>query len=1113
MLTTKNKTSTKVDVRTREDWNVKIARFFLSNSRITLLTFIIFTLLGAVSFFGLKTTGFPNPELKFAIIRTIYPQASAQTVLEQVTSPIETAIKSVQGIERYTSNSADSVSLVTVTIESKAKTDDVINKISTAIATAKLPTEVEKPIVQVPSVGGPDLIFTIFGDTPSKTYATQEAFLTKAKEIEQTNNVEVLNQITKVIEIAYNADELAQKGWTEQDLTNAISNSNQTLPVALNQLVDGKKVNIVTNVSARSVEDIKNITLKKQISPQSPAQENRIGEIAEVSEAYRQSRETVTGIRLEENTLIDQTITLNIKAKEGTDLGKYYKELHQKIKDIADTQIAEEAKVIKKEKPVILVENYSVNTQNQEQVAEIITGLIGGPFKIDNQILAQIGWIFGALQLVFLVMLVFVSWRAALIASISIPLSLLASMIYLYFTGNSLNTLVLFSLVLVIGLVVDPALVVLEAIQRKIDSGLKGKDAALEAVRDIGPGLFAATLTNAVVFIPLAIVSGTLGQIFSYIPTTILPALVGAYFIPLIFLTFIGASFLKRAKGKTDDEEKNLWPFAQWLIRLNTNILRSSAWLRLSIIVLITALSIFITGSLVGSGKITFTQFAASSDAQFLSLSITTPNNLTKLEKNTAYAETFNKVFKNENVVSIFPIQNQYLVTLKTKADGRSVKADSIAKSINNELQFLKPITDAKVEALQNGPPAGDYQVQLAVKTNSFEKGSATSEVLTQIIKSACVNDKREFLFENCENKSKVVEKTLDGYADFSQTTLKILLDANKLKEKGLTADSIPGALLVGGQLRNGFPSESTSPITTITKVDGTTIDVFIKKTNSPITTEENLRSYSLRNTRGEIIKLSDVSTIQQTVAQTAIGRVDGQTLTRYQIALKKEYSDQGTAARFETALLSYLKEGGKEKIEKNGIAAQDITTFTAGGTAEFAKSFSELGLALLLAIVIVYAILCIFMRSFSLPIVVLYTIPITFIGIFPALAAFTNGQFGFLEIIGLIILVGLVINAAIFLIDAARQKEEKGIDEKTAIALASGLRLRPVLLTKFTAIASLSPLIVTSEFYRNLALVIVSGIIVSGFLSLITTPILYIAFRRMSSYIKNIFRKRNKNA
>lgn len=1092
----------------KEDWNTRITRFFLENTRITIMALIAFLLVGIIAFTNLRTTGFPNPELKFALIRTVYPQASAQTVLEQVTTPLENAVKGVEGVEQFTSTSSDNFSLISITIAVNAQTNDVINKLNTAVSAVSLPTGVEKPVVQQPNIGGPDFVYTLFGDTIGQAYDAQETFEREVGAIESTNEIAFQNKIERVIEVSYTTDQLGRAGLNEQALETAIKNANQTIPVALNQLIDGQQVNILAGVSARSVEDIQNIRILQQTNLQLPPREVRLGDVVTISETFRQGDESLSGQRLTSGSLVTQAVTVNLKVKADTDQTRYSQDLEEKFKSLPATQVVKETEVANKTQPVLLIENYSTNTQNQEQVAEIVQGLIGGAFKVDNWFLANVGWIFGALQLVFLVMLVFVSWRAAIIASVSIPLSILVSMIYLYITGNSLNTLVLFSLVLVIGLVVDPALVVLEAIQRKIDAGLKGTRAALEAVKDIGPGLFAATLTNGIVFIPLAVVSGTLGQIFAYIPATILPALVGSYFVPLIFLTFLGAVLLRRAKNKTEDEQKNLWPFAKWLIALNTRILNSNAWLRLGIIVLVTGLSVGITALLIGGGNIKFTQFASASDSAYLQLSVTTPNNLSETQKNTALADAFKTVLNNQHTISIYPLQGEYLINLTPKSERPNKKANAIAKDLNTELEKLRPRIDAKTAVLSNGPPAGDYQVQLSIKTNDFANGSATARTLTEIVTNACINNKRQFLFENCGNNTKVVDKVLDGYADFSKTSYKVVFDTQKLQQNGLAVESVPPAILAGSQLRSGFPTETTEPVTTLTKVDGSTIEVFLNNTNTPLSTRSSLENFQLQSPRGTQISLKDVAVIEETVAQTSIGRVDGETLTRYQIGLKEGYTDQSNAAQFENALLKYLQEGGKSKIEANGLKTDAITTFESGGTAEFAKSFRELGLALILAIIAVYFVLAIFMRSFTIPLVVLYTIPVTFIGIFPALALFTNGEFGFLEIIGLIILVGLVINAAIFLVDSARQQQEQGVDDKTAIARASGIRLRPVLLTKFTAVASLSPLIVTSEFYRNLAMVIVSGIVVSGFLSLITTPILYIAFRRFSQKVRGLFQR-----
>jgi len=166
------------------------------------------------------------------------------------------------------------------------------------------------------------------------------------------------------------------------------------------------------------------------------------------------------------------------------------------------------------------------------------------------------------------------------------------------------------------------------------------------------------------------------------------------------------------------------------------------------------------------------------------------------------------------------------------------------------------------------------------------------------------------------------------------------------------------------------------------------------------------------------------------------------------------------------------------------------------GSGNEFIKSFKDLFIACGIAILMTFVVLVLFFRSFMQPLIILFAIPLGLLGIFPALSL-EGGQFGFLEILGLITLIGIVENVGIFLIDLANQRVAKGMSPKDAIALASGIRFRPVFLTKITALGGLLPLMLLSPFWRSLTLVVVTGIITSGVLSLFTTPILYVWFQK----------------
>jgi HAE1 family hydrophobic/amphiphilic exporter-1 len=269
-------------------------------------------------------------------------------------------------------------------------------------------------------------------------------------------------------------------------------------------------------------------------------------------------------------------------------------------------------------------------------------------------------------------------------------------------------------------------------------------------------------------------------------------------------------------------------------------------------------------------------------------------------------------------------------------------------------------------------------------------------------------------------------------------------------------------------------------------------------QTKAP-TTLSDVENIEVSSLTGQNFRLKDISAIRQEEQNASILRVNGQTLNVIQAQLVDKYANnQAVAAQVSQALIDFYGQNDGEKLKNLGFEEGDLKVYSEGGSADFANSLIELLRALVLAIIFSYVVLVLFFNSFSQPLVILYTIPLTFIGIFPAIAHLSNGQFGFLEIIGLIILIGVVENVAIFLLDYANQRVAEGLDEKEAISLGSAIRLRPVLMTTFTAIASLAPLAFLSDIYRPISLVIIFGLLTSGFLSLITTPILYIFFRQI---------------
>jgi hydrophobic/amphiphilic exporter-1 (mainly G- bacteria), HAE1 family len=1114
------------------NWNYSITKFFLNNTRLTIISFSLLLILGIASILFLKTTGFPKIEVKTALIVTVYPGASSETVNRDITIPIEGKIKGIEGIENYSSSSQNNSSVIRVSIFDSANTDTVKTKIQSAINDVKLPEGAEKPAVNSISISGADFILSISAPTLEQSYNTFETLKTKLGEVAETSEVSAITKLEKKLNVTINKEALEKTFIQPSAIATKLASLNEEIPVINNITIDAKNTGISTRIKENSLDSLKNLTfvstppsisgLPQQEGAQPPTPTTyKLSELATLEYGYSFDGENeLVGINSNGNKS-KQSLVFEITTKDGTDQAVYQKTLEEKLKEIQDVSFSPKGEFNLSDK-INVVEHFTTNEQNKNQVDEVIEGLVGGPLKIQNKTLAQIGWVLGGIQLVFLVMIVFVSWRAAIVAAISIPMSLVFSTIYLFFTGGSLNTLVLFSLVLVIGLIVDPALVILESIQRKLDTGLPPKDAALEAVKDVGNGLFLATLTNIIVFVPFGVISGFLGQIFRWIPITIVPATIGSYIVPLIFLAWIGSFALKRNKSKTASEEENLWGIAKSLIRFNEWLLYGSRWVRLVFVLGILVVSILIAGYFTNSKQVRIVQFASSQNGPLISVSGSYKTETPDYQRVAIEKAIISKVLENENVLDVYPFTGTggifYYVNLKPVIDRPNTKSVDIAKDINNRLSDVKnELFDLEAGVEGTGGPSDAYPVALAVKTSDLDKiKSGSFDVANTLVYGTCIDADKKITVEKptkkadgtmqsrcVDGKKSIILKVDDGFTNKQNNQLEVVLNRTQLEEKNLTIPDAPATILVNNTIKNNFNLNPRENIKIDINGEKTLVNLSYNKPQP--STAESIRTTKVTGLNGQSQSLTDIATIDQTQPKASIGRVNGQTVGLIQAKLAKDFNDEAYASQVTSGLIDYYNKDNSKETKAIGLPEKSIESYSQGGSASALKSFRDLGIALLLAIIFTYIVLAIFFNSLTQPLVILYTIPLTFTGIFPALGWLGNGEFGFLEIIGLIILVGIVENVAIFLIDAANQNLAHGMDEKRAITLASGIRFKPVILTKITAIASLAPLAFLSEFYRSISLVIIFGLLASGFVSLITTPVLYIFFRWLSREFLNL--------
>ncbi len=1089
--------------------NARIAQFFLRRTRLTAMLLMLLVVLGSLSIVSLRTSGFPSPKLDLLIVQTVYPGASAQTVQETVTKPIEGEIKSISGVKSYSSTSSNNSSTISVVANPDVAVDSLSGKIDGAVKSLKLPDGAEKPTIFTPKVSSDEYYFAVVPRNGQADLArAYQVTKLLQREIEKDTAVAAVNfsnTFEKQYTVSLDPAKLAAAGLSPSDVTSQLQGFGLQIPVTDNAELNGKETNILLSTGGASVTDLRNLTI---LSPSKPGSVVALRDLGTIQDTYTYEEPNLSWVGYRQNgeQRFAQGVIFSIDVADGENLGTYDERLQALLKKYFDQSSSEYQALPQETKQQLegyeTVTAFDTAADNREQVKEIKTGLFGRDWNLGP--IGWVGYLFGGIQLVFVIMLLLVSWRAAILSALAIPLSFFFSTILIWLTGNELNTLVLFSLVLVIGLVVDPALVVLEVIQRKVDAGLKGTKAVLAAINEIGGGLFMAVLCSTLVFVPFGVVSGVFGEIISYIPLTVIPAILASYVVPLVFLAPVARRFLRRRPGAKTAEEENLWPAARWMMRTNKKILHSAKWKRSLIVISALIVPVLIAQVMIGTGALKIVQFAKSKEANYLILTTIPYPQRTAEQRRQDTEAVVQAVMKSSEVRYVTPLQefatspseNTYVIGL-TDLNERKISAEEINNGITGRLKessiqnrFFE-ITSGVAGA---GPSTSNFPISIGIKTENLTTQESVSKDLGTILTQVCKEGSSYVVKADCPTDQKAVARVDNGFDSRPVTFVEVKLDPAK------TAAIPVQPLAVRQTLASLYGLNDGKKVTTVNDT-GEDLDVVVKLAVPQPTTIEALAATPVPTLTGQAVALGSVANISQVPSLGSITRVKGETVGVVKAKPTGDVNDQQTNAMIQKAAIDAFKKDYASKYRD-----VVVENYSEGDVASIAKSFTELGLALLLAILLIYLSLVIFFNSLLQPLIILFAIPLTFIGVFPALAFVGGSQFGFLEIIGLIILVGLVVNVAIFLMDLANHKVRDGWDDKEAITYASGIRFRPIILTKLTALFSLTPLAVFAPFYRSLAVVVMFGLLTSGFLSLFVSPIMYIAFRRLSEKVRRRF-------
>ncbi|WP_442589007.1 efflux RND transporter permease subunit [Pedobacter sp. AW31-3R] len=1028
---------------------MKLTEISIKRPSLVIVVFTVLTLLGLLSYFSLSYELLPKFSNNVVSISTIYPGASPSEVENTVTKKIEDAVSSMENIKKLNAVSYESLSTVTITLNDKANVDLSLNEAQRKVNAilADLPEEVKPPSLAKFSLD--DLPVITMSASAKMDDASFYDLIDKriAPIISRVTGVAQVNLVggqEREIEVALDANKLQGYGLSVPQVQQSILTSNLDFPTGSVKTQD-QDILIRLSGKYKDVDELRNLV----VSTGKDGAQIRLSDVADVRDTQKE---------VEKLARIDRkgAIAIQIIKQSDANAVEVSKGVHLIIEKLEKDYKANELKMI-------IANDSSIFTLESADAV------------IHDLILAII--------LVAVVMLFFLhSLRNALIVMVSIPASLIATFIGMSVFGFTLNLMSLLGLSLVVGILVDDAIVVLENIYRHMEMGKNKVRAAYDATSEIGFTVVSITLVIVVVFFPIAISTGLVSNILRQfcvvvIIATMLSLLTSFTIVPLLSSRF---GKLEKIEGKNVFGRFILWfenqlrKFTIWI----TGILTWSLANKWKTILLVLVLFIGSCG-LIPAGYVGTEFFPKSDKGEFL-VQIELPKDASIEQTNltTQKAEAF--LTKKDEIIQLITTVGQ------SSGDFGGTQATAYKSEINVKLVPRNERADnSSIYATKVSRELAKYLVGAKVKTVPISiLGIAENAPIELVVMGSDLDSAMKYA-----EGAKAVLAQIKGSAELKLSVesgspeINVQVDRDKMAALGLTLQT------VGATMQTAFSGNTDGKF----RRGEYEYDINIRYQTFNRKNIDDVRNLIFVNTDGKQIKLSQFAEIKEgsgpsqlerrdkstsvSVKAQSIGRPTGDIVTEFQEKLDK------------------LEEEGKLKKPVG------VSYVWAGDQENQGEGFGTLGIALLASIILVYLIMVALYDSFVYPFVVMFSIPLSVIGALLALAL-TNNALNIFTILGLIMLIGLVAKNAIILVDFTNQMKAEGKTTHEALILANHARLRPILMTTIAMVIGMMPIALAggagAEWKNGLAWVIIGGLLSSLFLTLIVVPVMYQIFDRI---------------
>ena len=1022
-----------------------ISDFAIKRPLITVVSMLTLVGFGLVSLFQLKTDEFPEVQPPIVLTTIVYPGASPGQVEREVLEPIEEAIQSIAGVKSINGEARDGFAQITTEfIFSKnlqAATQDIRDAISTK--RMDLPQEMEEPILRKFSpTDAPIVTLALFSTSLTPAQLTQIAdpgITRELRSIPGVADVQVTGQIKRELTISLDPQRLQSAGVSVPQVVGALQTGNLAVPVGrVNGALDERTIRLQGRLD--SPQDFMQLVVSER-----GGRVVRLGDVATAVDGTEEPR----SLALYKNK---DAVGIEIKKANGYSTTQVSTEIYKKVLALRPT--------LPKGAQLDMVKNKGERVTN----------------SIDN---VQSALIEGALLTVLVVFLFLNSWRSTVITGLALPVSVLASFIAVWVFGFTLNTMSLLGLSLAIGILIDDAIVVRENIVRHIEMGKDHYTAAREGTDEIGLAVAATTFSIIAVFVPIAFLDGVSGQWFKPFALTIACSVLVSLFVSFSLDPMLSAYWQdpQVEEDKKSFITKQLDKFNHWFNGLANGYRRVIGWaldhpksmVFLAMASFIGAIAMPATG-LVGGG------FFPLEDNAEVSMTIETPPgaNLDYLREKVV--ETLRQIQKYENKDS---------TDQSKEVNYTFVTAGGASGAVDKASVFIK--LQPKGERLKRGL-LGAEELATALRRDVEHIGGSSVSVFT----SDFSGQQKQLSIELRGNDKAALQVVADQYLAAMKSTpgaVDVALSTKGLKPE--LAVKIDRGLASALGLSVGQVAQALRPaFAGLHAGDWVDPSNQTRKVMVRLSPEARSRSSDLSQMpvsvgvgpNAQLVPLQQVATIRNELGPAVVNHLDRDNV------IKVEGNIAGRS----------LSEINKELDSKTAgiVMPPGVTKSQGGQVKQQNETFSNVFIALGVAVALMYLILVVQFGSFLDPIAILISLPLSLIGVMGALAI-TGNTINIMSLIGVILLCGIVAKNAILLIDFAKwARERNGLPLREALIEAGAIRLRPILMTTFALIAGMIPVALGrgegAQFRAPLGVAVIGGVITSTVLTLLVIPTFY---------------------